>query len=182
MDMPITVTTPRDVLTESGVREILPRLTATRIEVSGLSGNRFFAGLVGGTMRQLDPANVYAGGENRPVVMMELKLPDVGLPTVELRTAFIRAATGVVAALTRADHKQGGHLGQRRQRALRRLGHRRHRLHGGRAGRRAHRPRLSHRPPLIRDPRRTAARGRSHREQPVPPRPDLGHGGGRAQL
>ena len=34
-------------------------------------------------MHLLDPANVYAGGINRPVIMVELKLPNIGLLTVE---------------------------------------------------------------------------------------------------
>ena len=97
--MPITVTAPRGALTPSGEREILPRLTAALIEVSGVTGNAFFTPLVGGTVHVVDPRDVYAGGANRPVVMVELKLPNIGLPTVEARAAFIAAATDIVAEL-----------------------------------------------------------------------------------
>src|SRR5213592_346337 len=101
--MPITVTAPTGVLTTTGRRTILPRLTDALIEVSGLKGNEFCTAIVGGTVHVLDPADIYAGGVNRPVVMVELKLPNIGLPDPAARAAFITAATDIVDALT-ADH------------------------------------------------------------------------------
>lgn len=103
--MPITVTAPRGTLTPAGEREILPRLTAALIEVSGATGNSFFTPIVGGTVHLLDPRDVYAGGVNRPVVMVELKLPNIGLPTVEARAAFIAAATDIVLELSVPGHR-----------------------------------------------------------------------------
>jgi phenylpyruvate tautomerase PptA (4-oxalocrotonate tautomerase family) len=102
--MPITVTAPRGVLTPAGEREILPRLTAALVEASGLTGNSVFPSFVGGTVHVLDPGAVYAGGVNHPVVMVELKLPNIGLGSQEARTAFITAATDVVDALTVPGH------------------------------------------------------------------------------
>ena len=102
--MPITVTAPRGVLTPAGERQILPHLTAALVEASGQTGNAAFTALVGGTVHVLDPADIYAGGANRPVVLVELKLPEVGLSTVDARAAFIAAATDVVDALTVDSH------------------------------------------------------------------------------
>lgn len=102
--MPITVTAPRGTLTSSGEQEILPRLTEALIEVSGAVGNPFFTQIVGGTVHVLDPRDVYAGGVNRPVVMVELKLPNIGLPTVEARERFIATATDIVAELAVPGH------------------------------------------------------------------------------
>ena len=102
--MPITVTAPRGVLTATGEREVLPRLTAALIEASGLTGNSFFTSIVGGTVHILAPGDIYVGGANRPVVMVELKLANVGLPTVDARSAFIAAATDIVDALTITGH------------------------------------------------------------------------------
>jgi phenylpyruvate tautomerase PptA (4-oxalocrotonate tautomerase family) len=104
--MPITVTAPRGVLTEAGEREIVPRLTEALIEVSGLTGNEFFTSVVGGTVHVLDPRDVYAGGANRPVVMIELKLPNIGLPDPQTRAAFIAAATDIVADLAVVEHRR----------------------------------------------------------------------------
>ncbi|EST18504.1 tautomerase family protein [Streptomyces roseochromogenus] len=104
--MPITVTAPRGVLTAAGEREILPQLTTALIEASGLTGSSFFASIVGGTVHVLAPQDVYAGGVNRPVVMVELKLPNIGLNTTEARAAFITAATDVVDSLTVAGHNR----------------------------------------------------------------------------
>ena len=102
--MPITVTTPRGTLTPAGERAVLPRLTAALIEVSGVTGNSFFTPIVGGTVHVLDPRDVYAGGVNRLVVMVELKLPNIGLPTPEARAAFIAAASDIVADLAVPGH------------------------------------------------------------------------------
>ncbi|MEZ0067416.1 phenylpyruvate tautomerase PptA (4-oxalocrotonate tautomerase family) [Streptacidiphilus sp. MAP12-20] len=104
--MPITVTAPRDVLTAAGERAILPQLTDALIEVSGLKGNAFFASVVGGSVHLLAPENIYAGGENRPLVMVELKLPHLGLGTIEARAAFVAAATDIVDALTVPGHRR----------------------------------------------------------------------------
>jgi phenylpyruvate tautomerase PptA (4-oxalocrotonate tautomerase family) len=102
--MPITVTAPRGVLTAAGEREILPRLTEDLARVSGLSGHAGFVSMIGGTVHVLEPGNVYAGGVSRPVVMVELKLPNIGLGSVEERAAFIAAATDTVAACAVAGH------------------------------------------------------------------------------
>ena len=85
--MPITVTAPRGTLTPAGERDILPQLTAALIEASGQTGNAFFAPLVGGTVQLLEAEQVYAGGVNRPLVLVELKLPDIGLAAPEARAA-----------------------------------------------------------------------------------------------
>ena len=102
--MPITVTAPRGTLTPQGEREILPRLTSALIEASGQTGNSFFEPLVGGTVHLLDPLDVYAGGVNRPVVMVELKLPDIGLADQSSQESFIAAATDIVLELTTPGH------------------------------------------------------------------------------
>ena len=102
--MPITVTAPRGTLTAAGEREILPRLTAALVEASGATGNSFFTSIVGGTVHILAPEHVYAGGGNRPVVMVELKLPNIGLGSIESRAAFIAAATDIVDELAVDGH------------------------------------------------------------------------------
>ena len=103
--MPITVTAPQGVLSQAGEREILPRLSAALIEASGATGNSFFTAIVGGTVHILPPHSVYAGGANRPVVMVELKLPNIGLGSLEARNAFIAAAASIVAELCVPGHK-----------------------------------------------------------------------------
>jgi hypothetical protein len=103
--MPITVTAPRGTLTPAGERAILPQLTAALIQASGQTGNTFFTPLVGGTVQLLETEQVYAGGVNRPLVLVELKLPDIGLDAQEARAAFITAATDIVRALTVPGHR-----------------------------------------------------------------------------
>lgn len=100
--MPITVTAPHGVLTPAGEREILPALTEALRQAAGAPD----ADLIGGTVHVLPAAHIYAGGVNRPVVMVELKLPNPVLGTLAARAAFITAATELVDALTTDEHDQ----------------------------------------------------------------------------
>ncbi len=104
--MPITVTAPRGQLTEAGRREILPQLTEALVSASGATGNAYFTSIVGGTVHTLDPLDIYADGANRRIVMVELKLPNIGLPDPAARAAFIATATDIVEALTVEDHRR----------------------------------------------------------------------------
>jgi hypothetical protein len=103
--MPITVTAPRGVLTPEGEERILPELTEALIAASGMTGVAGFLDMVGGTVHVLEPRRIYGGGTNRPLVMVELKLPNIGLPTVEARAAFIKAAADIVDRLTEPGHQ-----------------------------------------------------------------------------
>jgi phenylpyruvate tautomerase PptA (4-oxalocrotonate tautomerase family) len=102
--MPITVTSPRGVLTAAGAREVLPRLTDALAEATDSSDRPEIVATIGGTVNQLDPADIYAGGQTRPLVLVELKLPAVALSTLERRARFIAAATAIVADLTVESH------------------------------------------------------------------------------
>jgi phenylpyruvate tautomerase PptA (4-oxalocrotonate tautomerase family) len=104
--MPITVTAPRGVLTEAGRCEILPQLTKALAEASGAADNRFLISIIGGTVHILEAEDIYAAGANRPVVMVELKLPNIGLPDQASRAAFIAAATDIVDELTVVGHER----------------------------------------------------------------------------
>jgi phenylpyruvate tautomerase PptA (4-oxalocrotonate tautomerase family) len=104
--MPITVTAPHGELTESGERAILPRLTEALLRSTGGVENGFLRSIVGGTVHVLPRDDVYAGAVNRPVVMVELKLPSVALATQEARASFIAAATDIVDELTVAGHDE----------------------------------------------------------------------------
>jgi phenylpyruvate tautomerase PptA (4-oxalocrotonate tautomerase family) len=98
--VPITVTAPTGVLTPAGESEILPRLTTALLRANDAEDNPFFTSITGGTLHLLEPHLIYAGGANRPVVMVEVKLPDVGLNTPDQRARFISEATDVVADLS----------------------------------------------------------------------------------
>jgi phenylpyruvate tautomerase PptA (4-oxalocrotonate tautomerase family) len=102
--MPITVTAPRGVLTPQGERDILPRLTDALLLANEASGSRFFRWITGGSVHLLDPEAIFGGGANRPLVMVEVKLPDIGLADEASRATFIAAATDVVAELAVAGH------------------------------------------------------------------------------
>lgn len=94
--MPLTVTAPQGVLTASGRQQIIPLLSQAAIEISGATGNSFFTPIVGGHVQIVEPGDVYAGGGNRPVVVVRFDLPNVGLGSVALRAAFVEVATEIV--------------------------------------------------------------------------------------
>jgi hypothetical protein len=103
--MPITVTAPRGVLTSRGTREILPRLTAALAEAADATDRPDIIATIGGTVHQLDPRDIYAGGEPHPLVLVELKLPAVALSTQDRCARFIADATRIVANLTIDEHR-----------------------------------------------------------------------------
>lgn len=103
--MPITVTAPRGVLTAAGAREVLPRLTDALAEATDSSDRPEIIATIGGTVQQLDPGDIYAGGRPRPLVLVEVKLPGVALTTLERRARFIAAATAIVADVTVERHE-----------------------------------------------------------------------------
>lgn len=103
--MPITVTAAAGQLTPEGEAEILPQLTAALLDAADATGNAFLTSIVGGTVNILDPVRVYGGGANRPLVMVELKLPNVALSDPERRATFIASATAIVDALTVDGHR-----------------------------------------------------------------------------
>lgn len=102
--MPITVTAPRGVLTSEGVREILPRLTQALAEATDSAERPEIIATIGGTVHQLDPADIYAGGHQHPLVLVELKLPAVALTNQERRARFIADATTIVSELAVPGH------------------------------------------------------------------------------
>jgi phenylpyruvate tautomerase PptA (4-oxalocrotonate tautomerase family) len=104
--MPITVTAPRGELTPAGEREVLPRLTDALLEATGARGDEFLTSIVGGTVHLLRPEDVYGGGVQRPLVLVELKLPAVALSSPGACAEFITAATDVVDALSVATHER----------------------------------------------------------------------------
>ena len=103
--MPITVSAPRGVLTTEGEQVILPKITDAILEINGAVGNPFFTSMVGGHVEILDPAAIFVGGVNRPLVVVKLDVPNLAFNTSELRQAFIEAATRIVGECAVAGHK-----------------------------------------------------------------------------
>jgi phenylpyruvate tautomerase PptA (4-oxalocrotonate tautomerase family) len=103
--MPITVTAPAGQLTPTGETEILPQLTAAFLEATGGAGNAFLTSIVGGHVSIVEPGRVYGGGVNRPLVTVELRMPNVAIADPETKAAFIESATAIVEALTIPGHR-----------------------------------------------------------------------------
>jgi phenylpyruvate tautomerase PptA (4-oxalocrotonate tautomerase family) len=94
--MPISVSAPHGVLTATGEREVLPRLTQAVLAINGAEDNDVFRSIVGGHVELHEPGHVYAGGRNRPVVVVSFAAPHSAFTTNESRQAFIEAATRIV--------------------------------------------------------------------------------------
>lgn len=102
--MPISVTAPRGVLTSSGRSAVLPRLSTALIAAAGATGNPFVESIVGGTVREIDAADVYAGGRNTPLILVEVTLPAGALTASAPREEFVRAAALIVAECAGPQH------------------------------------------------------------------------------
>ena len=104
--MPITVSAPHGVLTAAGERAVLPRLTEAVLEINHAVGNPFFRSIVGGHVELLPPDAVYAGGTNRPLVVVRLEVANGAFTTNEARAAFIEAATSIVEECSVPGHER----------------------------------------------------------------------------
>jgi phenylpyruvate tautomerase PptA (4-oxalocrotonate tautomerase family) len=104
--MPITVSAPHGVLTAAGEKAVLPRLTEAVLEITGAVAHPFFGSIVGGHVELLPPGSVYAGGANRPLVVVKLEVPNVAFSTTEARAAFIEAATRIVGECSEPGHER----------------------------------------------------------------------------
>jgi phenylpyruvate tautomerase PptA (4-oxalocrotonate tautomerase family) len=104
--MPITVSAPDGVLTTAGEKAVLPRLTEAVLELTGTAGHPFFGSIVGGHVELLPPGAVYAGGVNRPLVVVKLEVPAVVFATTQARAAFIEAATRIVEECSVPGHQR----------------------------------------------------------------------------
>lgn len=102
--MPISVSAPHGVLTARGEREVLPKLTEAVLDLNGAGDNEVFRSIVGGHVELHDPGHVYAGGRNRPVVVVSFDAPHSAFPTEASRKAFIEAATRIVAECSVPSH------------------------------------------------------------------------------
>ena len=96
--MPITVIATRGALTPEGRARVVPELAAALLSSTGAEGNAFVTSIVGGTVQDAEPADVYAAdGANRPLVLVEVKVPAGVFSEADQRAAFVERAAAVVA-------------------------------------------------------------------------------------
>lgn len=94
--MPITLTLPAGVLSESAERQAFAELTQALLQAAGLAGNRFMTPNVVGTINTLPARHIFSGGQPTLGAFVELKLPGIALADAESKAGFTRAAAEIV--------------------------------------------------------------------------------------
>lgn len=106
--MPISVQVTTDLLTLAGEREVLPLVADALLRVHGLTGNKFMTPNVVGHLVVSPESHSYVGGQQQSLAVIEVKVPSVTFPTVEVKQAFVSEVTDIIDRL-----KQGAHPRER---------------------------------------------------------------------
>lgn len=96
--MPIQVIASEGIFTATAEKAVFKELTALLLELNGLAGNAFMTPNVIGEVTIVPASRTFSGGEPAPIVIVELKVPSIVLPTRELQLDWIAKATDIVIA------------------------------------------------------------------------------------
>jgi hypothetical protein len=102
--MPLTLTLTEGVLPKGQERVAFSRLSDAMLKWHGLSGNKFLAPNVVGSIHVLPKENTFSGSKETPVVFIEWKVPSFSFATRELQLGYIEEATRIVHEMS--DGKQ----------------------------------------------------------------------------
>jgi phenylpyruvate tautomerase PptA (4-oxalocrotonate tautomerase family) len=102
--MPITIQATRGLLTPTGERTILQRVSRALLEVHGLADNAFMKQNVLGHLVLSDVAEALVGGEAASLAVIEIKVPSVTFRDRATQTAFIASVTQIVDELKAGAH------------------------------------------------------------------------------
>lgn len=94
--MPVQVIATEGVLTASAEQEVFAKLTDLLLELNGLSGSTFMAPNVIGEVTIVPKGRTFSGGKPTAMVIFELKVPSIVLPTRDLQLAWIERGTAII--------------------------------------------------------------------------------------
>lgn len=94
--MPIQVIASEGVLSASAEQEIFTKLTDLLLELNGLSKSTFIKPNIIGEITIIPKGRTFSGGKPTAIVIFELKVPSIVLPTRDLQLAWIQRATEIV--------------------------------------------------------------------------------------
>lgn len=94
--MPMQIIASEGVFTLSASQEVFARLTDLLLELNDLSGSEFMSRNVIGEVTIIPKNCTFSGGEPTDIVIFELKVPSIVLPTRESQLAWIERATDII--------------------------------------------------------------------------------------
>jgi len=94
--MPLQVIITEGVLNNEQQQDVFAKLTALLLELNDLSGHEVMTPNVIGEVTVLPKGRTYAGGKPSDIVIFELKVPAIVLPTRETQLAWVERGTEVI--------------------------------------------------------------------------------------
>ena len=98
--MPLTLTLTTGVLPAGQEKIALRRLSEALLKWTGLTGNRFMAANVIGSIHLLPPEHTFSAMTETPVVFIEWKLPPIALTDRDVQVGYIAEATQIIHELS----------------------------------------------------------------------------------
>lgn len=94
--MPIQVIATEGVFTSTAEQEVFAKLTALLLELNNLSGSTFMTPSVIGEVTIVPKEKTFSGGKPTAIVIFELKVPSIVLPSRDLQLAWIARGTDII--------------------------------------------------------------------------------------
>lgn len=98
--MPLTLTLTTGILPAGQEKIALRRLTDAMLKWTGLTGNRFIATTVVGSINLLPPEHAFGGPEVDNVVFIEWKVPSIAFTDHDVQVGYIAEATTIIHELS----------------------------------------------------------------------------------
>jgi hypothetical protein len=102
--MPLTLTLTAGVLPPGQEKIAFQRLAETMLKWTGLTGNKFMAGAVIGSIHVLPQAHTFCGSQETPVVFVEWKLPPIAFTDRDVQVGYIAESTQIIHDLSGGRH------------------------------------------------------------------------------
>lgn len=94
--MPLQLIASEGTFNATAEKAVFKELTALLLELNGLTGNAFMTPNVIGEITIVPADRTFSGGSPAPIVILELKVPSIVLPTRELQLDWIAKATDIL--------------------------------------------------------------------------------------
>jgi hypothetical protein len=94
--MPLQVITTEGVLDDAQQQAVFAQLTDLLLELNDLTGHPVMTPNVIGEVTVLPKGRTYAGGQLSEIVIFELKVPAIVLPTRDSQLAWVKRGTEII--------------------------------------------------------------------------------------
>ncbi|WP_020592779.1 hypothetical protein [Kiloniella laminariae] len=96
--MPVQIIATEGLFTTAAEEKLFADLTELLLELNGLSDSAFMRPNVIGEITSVNNGRTFSGGKPANIVIFELKVPSIVLPTRDLQLAWISRGTDLILA------------------------------------------------------------------------------------